>query len=105
MGVTTRVRDTDPATSAGAVLDTDFQRSQMEVLAVFYIAAGDGMPGLATHELVSFARLLGVEYTPQRIRSACPELERKGWLRRLPGRYKPGPTRKRRAEVWALATR
>ena len=103
MGQTLRTRDADPVTSAEAVADTDLARSQMEVLAIFYLAATDGdVHGLAEHDVVKLARLHGSTYSDQRLRSSCPELERKGWLKRLP-KFKPGPTGTRRAEVWALA--
>ncbi len=102
MGVTLRTRDADPVTSAEAVADTDLARSQMEVLAIFEVARDEGITALAEHEVVALGRRLGSTYSDQRLRSCCPELERKRWLRREP-RYVPGPTGTRRAEVWALA--
>ena len=102
MGETLRTRDSDPVTSAEAVADTDLARSQMEVLAIFTIAREEGMTGLAEHEVIALGRRLGSTYSDQRLRSCCPELERKRWLHRVPA-YVPGPSGTRRAEVWALA--
>ncbi|KAA9110159.1 hypothetical protein [Microbacterium rhizomatis] len=91
-------------TSAEAVADTDLQRSQMEVLAVFHIAAGDGMPAMPDHTMVTFAQQLGSTYTPQRLRSARAELTRRRLISAVPATFLPGPTHKRRAHVWALAS-
>ncbi|ONI62661.1 hypothetical protein CSIV_14395 [Microbacterium sp. CSI-V] len=102
MGQTLRTRDADPVTSAEAVADADLARSQMEVLAIFEIARGEGVTALAEHEVIEWGRRLGSTYSDQRLRSCCPELERKRWLTRTPT-FKPGPTGTRRAEVWALA--
>jgi hypothetical protein len=104
VGVVERTRNTDPTTSAEAVADTHLARSQSEVLAVFSIAAEDGKPSLADHDMVTFARHLGSTYSPQRLRSARKELTDRGLIVPLEGRYQPGPTHTRRAHVFALAS-
>lgn len=96
--MTTLARATDPKTSVQAAASVDLPRSQSEVLAVFYLAARP----MADHEMLREAAKYGSAYSPQRLRSARSELTHAGLIRPLES-FRPGPSKTRRAHVWALA--
>ncbi|MGZ0067827.1 hypothetical protein [Microbacterium arborescens] len=99
MGVVERTRNTDPITSAEAAGSAQLKHSQGEVLLIFMLE--DGRP-MTDHEMTAAARKHGSTYTGQRLRSARAELVQLGFIRQVPGLFRPGPTGKRRAHVWAL---
>lgn len=99
MGQIERTRNTDPITSTEAAASIKLHHSQGDVLALFQLeerAMTDG-------ELVAAAARWGSTYTGQRLRSARKELTRLNLIREVPGEFRPGPTGKRRAHVYALA--
>lgn len=101
-GVEPRSRTTDPVTSVDAGRDADLSGSQAAVLSLFRRRHRRSLLGMADHELVSFAAAEGVDFTPQRIRTARAELAKRKLVVHTPGDYVESPTGKN-ARVWTLA--
>ncbi len=101
-GVEPRSRATDPVTSVDAGRDADLSRSQAAVLDIFRTSRFAQRWGLADHTLVYLAGVAGLDFTPQRIRSARAELAKRQLVVHTPGNYVESPTGKN-ARVWTLA--